>query len=62
MACFYAAPDGYRKIFFVLRDFSDKRGETLATYYLRTYAHLVPAGIEFWEYNEENNIAEHINI
>lgn len=52
MYYFLAAPSEYRKIMFVLRDFSQKRGETLAEYYLRTYRHLVPKGVEFWEYNE----------
>lgn len=54
MYYFFAAPSGYRRIMFVLRDFSEKRGETLAEYYLRTYRHLVPSGVEFWEYNESN--------
>jgi len=46
------APDDYRKTLFVLRDYSPKRKETLAEYYLRTYDHLVPSGVEFWEYDE----------
>lgn len=57
MYYFLAAPPGYRKIMFVLRDFSEKRGETLAEYYLRTYSHLVPSGVEFWEYDESNSMA-----
>ena len=52
MYYFFAAPDGYRKIMFVLRDYSERRGETLAEYYLRTYGHLVPGDVEFWEYDE----------
>ena len=51
MYYFLAAPEDYRKIFFVLKDFSTKRNETLAEYYLRTYSHLVPANVEFWEYD-----------
>jgi hypothetical protein len=57
MYYFLAAPAGYRKIMFVLRDLSEKRGETLAEYYLRTYRHLVPSDVEFWEYNESNATA-----
>ena len=61
MYYFLAAPENYRKIFFVLKDFSVKKNETLAEYYLRTYFHLVPAGVEFWEYNSEIENAIHIN-
>ncbi|MEO3680417.1 hypothetical protein ABGI61_15425 [Rheinheimera sp. FR7-31] len=52
MYYFLAAPDDFRKIMFVLRDFSDKRSETLAEYYIRTYAHLIPNGVEIWEYDD----------
>ena len=34
MFFFHAAPLGYRKILFVLRDFSQKRNETLAEYHI----------------------------
>ena len=53
MYFFHAAPSGYRKIFFALRDNSTKRGETLAEYYLRTYPHLIPEDVEIWEYDEK---------
>ena len=53
MYYFALAPNDYQKIMFVLRDFSFKKRETLAEYYLRTYDHLVPEGVEVWEYNEE---------
>lgn len=52
MYYFIATPKGYRKIMFVLRDYSEKRKETLAEYYIRTYRHLIPKDVEFWEYNE----------
>jgi hypothetical protein len=61
MYYFCAAPIEYRKIFFVLKDLSKKRGVTLAEYYLRTYAHLIPAGVELWEYDQEIMKATHIN-
>ena len=52
MYYFLASPTGYRKIMFVLRDYSEKRHETLAEYYIRTYSHLIPEGVELWEYDE----------
>ncbi|MBU2039150.1 MAG: hypothetical protein KKH95_08405 [Gammaproteobacteria bacterium] len=61
MYYFLASPLSYRKIMFVLRDYSEKRKETLAEYYLRTYSHLVPSGVEFWEYNEEEKIAVRVS-
>ena len=51
MFYFVVAPDGYRKILFVLRDFNDRRNETLAEYYVRTYAHLIPDDVEVLEYD-----------
>jgi len=58
MYYFACAPNNYRKIFFVLRDTRAKTGETLASYYLRTYSHLIPSGVEIWEYDEANGYAE----
>ena len=52
MYYFSLARREYRKVMFVLRDESTKRRLTLATYYLRNYAHLVPPDVEFWEYDE----------
>lgn len=62
MYYFFAAPREYRKIMFVLRDFNQRRGETLAQYYLRSYRHLVPSGVEFWEYNDSNSRAVQLLI
>ena len=62
MYYFLSSPSDYRKIMFVLRDYSEKRKETLAEYYLRTYKHLVPVGVEFWEYNESTKNAQRIFI
>jgi hypothetical protein len=31
---------------------------TLATYYLRTYEHLTPSDVEFWEYDDANKTAQ----
>lgn len=52
MYYFALCPLGFRRIFFVLRDFSQSRGMTLAEHYLSRYLHLAPEGVEFWEYDE----------
>ncbi|CAD7526466.1 hypothetical protein [Aeromonas hydrophila] len=62
MYYFLASPNDFRKIFVVLRDVSSKRGETLADYYIKTYYHLIPRNVEFWEYNENTCEAIHIPI
>jgi hypothetical protein len=62
MYYFVAAPNGYRKIMFVLRDFSIKRGETLAQYYARTYKHLIPSDVELWEFDDELGSASQVCI
>ena len=54
MYYFHLTPLGYRKIFFILRDYSSKRNETLGEYYIRTYGHLIPSDVEFMEYDEVN--------
>ncbi len=45
---------GTRKIFFILKDYSKKRNETLGEYYIRTYGHLIPSDVEIMEYDEVN--------
>ncbi len=57
MYYFVTAPKDFRKIMFVLYDYSEKRRETLAQYYLRTYKHLIPSDVEFLEYNESTSSA-----
>ena len=52
MYYFLLAPSGYRKMLVVLRDYSQKRGETLADYYIKTYRHLIPDDVEIWEVDE----------
>ncbi|MFJ7971340.1 hypothetical protein [Psychrobacillus sp. NPDC096389] len=52
MYYFLLAPAEYRKVFFILRDYSVKRKETLGEYYLRTYKHLIPEDVEIVEYDE----------
>ena len=60
MYYFYAAPSEYRMIFFVLRDFSLKRKETLGEYYIRTNFHLIPSNVEIWECDEVAKSAKRI--
>ena len=60
MFFFHAAPSGYRKILFVLRNFSQKRNETLGEYYIRTNHHLIPKDVEIWEYDEKLETAKKI--
>ena len=62
MYYFALAPKGYRKVFFVLRDYSQKRQETLAEYYIRTNTHLIPDDVEIWEYNENKNSATRLKV
>lgn len=54
MYYYHLAPSEYRKIFFILRDYSNKRNETLGEYYIRTYGHLIPNDVEIMEYDEDN--------
>jgi len=60
MYFFFAAPSGYRKIFFVRRDYCPRRKQTLAEYYIRTHSHLIPGDVEFWEYDEAKHTAKKI--
>ena len=57
MYYFHVAPPEYRKIMFVLKDLRRGTGESLTSYYLRTCGHLVPDGVEFWEYDESAGVA-----
>ena len=54
MYYFLLAPKNYQKILFVLRHYNLKKKETLVEYYRRTYGHLIPSGVEIWEYDEKN--------
>lgn len=52
MYYFTLAPPQYRRILFVLRDYSEERGITLAEHYLQRFSHLVPSDVELWEYDD----------
>ena len=56
MYYFHIAPKEYRKIMFVLKH--QRKGISLASYYLRTYGHLVPEGVEVWEFDMDANSGE----
>jgi hypothetical protein len=62
MYFFYAAPQDYRKILFVLRHYNPDRQQTLAEYYVKTKAHLIPDDVEIWEFDEVNNTAQKVRI
>jgi hypothetical protein len=62
MYYFQSAPPQYKKAMFVLRDLRRGGGESLASYYLRTYEHLVPEGVEFWEYNAIDDVAYRVGV
>ena len=62
MYYFFTAPTGFRKIMFVLRDFSAKRNVTLAEYYIRNYKHLIPNDVELWEYDENTKCASQLCV
>ena len=52
MLYFHLAPKGFRKMFFTLYDVRKSTGETLVSYYKRTYSHLIPKGVQFLEFDE----------
>lgn len=53
MYYFSLVPDEYRKIFCVLKSYSESRKITLAKYYIERYYHLIPKGVEILEYDYE---------
>ena len=60
MYYFCISPPKFRKILFVLRDYSEKRRETLGAYSVRNYSHLNPDGVELWEYEPKTSKAGRI--
>jgi hypothetical protein len=51
MYYFHLSPGEYRKILFVLHDKRAPNGESLLSYYKRTYYHLIPKEVEFLEWD-----------
>lgn len=56
MYYFALAASHYRKIFFVLKHL--RQQESLAAYYVRLYNHMIPSGVEVWEYCEINDCVQ----
>ena len=52
MYYFHLAPTSYRKILFVLHDRRRNTDESLLNYYKRMYSHMIPKGVEFFEFDE----------
>jgi hypothetical protein len=52
MYYFHLVPGDYRKVLFVLHDKRRRLGESLLSYYRRTYNHLIPDGVEFLEWDD----------
>ncbi len=50
MLYFTVAPLTYRKILVVKRSVLD--GQSLADYYVRSFGHLIPPGVEIWEFDD----------
>lgn len=55
MYLFHIAPENFRKILFVLK--STRSDLTLAEHYLKNQEHLIPAGVEFWEFDPTTQLA-----
>ena len=51
MLYFYLAPKDFKKIFFTLLDKRKTTEETLVSYYKRTYSHLIPDNVQFYEFD-----------
>jgi hypothetical protein len=49
MYYFHMAPGSYRKVLFTLRSMRDDT--SLAAHYVKCYGHLIPSGVEIWEYD-----------
>lgn len=52
MYYFHLAPQEFRKILFVLHHRRNNEGESLMSYYKRTYYHMIPNEVEFLEWDE----------
>ena len=52
---FSLAPGRFRKILYVLR--TTRGEETLAHHYIRRFEHMVPPGVEIWEYNPVSKLS-----
>jgi hypothetical protein len=55
MLLFSVAPAEYRKMLFVLRHL--RRGENLASHYIKTQGHLIGPNVEVWEFDPDSRSA-----
>jgi hypothetical protein len=55
---FYLAPVKYRKILFVLRHM--RKEKSLAKHYIDNNGHLIPHGVEVWEFDPEDLAVERV--
>jgi hypothetical protein len=55
-----AAPTKYKKVLLIAKSdvYRKKSNETIAQYYVNHYGYLIPDGIEIWELDDINMIAE----
>jgi len=60
MYYFDLAPADYRKLFCVLSDARARRVETLASYYVRCYSHLIPDKVEVWQFDVSTDMVERL--
>jgi len=61
MFLFHLAPAHYRKLLVILRHMHPRRSEdSLAAHYIRTQSHLVPEGIEIWQFDLLSRQAERL--
>lgn len=60
MYYFHLAPSHYRKVLFVLDARHSRQGVSLAEFYFRTAAHLIPPKVTLAEYNADTGLVRHI--
>jgi hypothetical protein len=57
---FLAAPPEYHKVLFVLKSINN--GVSLGQHYAKRFSHLVPEGLEIWEFSPESNSATRVAL
>jgi hypothetical protein len=58
MFYFELVPKDYKKIFFVLMDYCQKKRKTLLQYYIENYYHFIPTDVIFYEYYSNDGHCE----
>lgn len=58
MYFFALAPDDYQKMLFVRLHRNDRTGITLFAHYMNTNRHLIPHGVEIWEFEDDCDSAK----